>query len=717
MKTTAIFFVAMLLFLIPRICDAQCPTDPVPCVNPVVPHLVKYSGALKEAAVSHSVVVSLKFVIYGNATGGTPLWQEIQNAQVDSQGHYEVMLGATANDGIPIELFTSGESRWLGVQVLAPGELEQPRVLMVSVPYALEASDAQTLGGLPASAFAKVTSSSSSAEIASTTVPSSAAATSTAASASGTNAPVTALLPTPPVSTVHTVNTVPKFAAAGGLIDSQITDANGVVGMRNLDNTIFADVYPNGVPDAVAACPASGCIIYAASPNVNLNLGTIDPGTKAITIYLGPYVYTVNQITLRKSLKIIGMGASGGANGSVTCSVALPCNGTSLQSTNANVPIFVLPQTNNQPATNVRLSGFRVLGAAGNTGQDGFFLDTSSTSNTGLWYSTLDDIYLQGFAGIGIHVKGRSNDFLSGTQWVFFNNVVVFRTAGGKNALRVEGASFELRFVNCQFDGSGIGDGTNIYIGGISRGTNGYPTSLVFEGLVSQSAALAVQLDGLVNVTFYGSHHEALFGTFQITNNTNIGTQGVTISDGYFAGNVGINGGSGFDLNVGTTLASGIVFTHNQIFGTPDAVITGTNLASVVYQDNFYLGTQNLPPTSGITSQLTPAAAINTRGVHSVGLNSSSTPITTIQSSLGPGEMITFFMLSGSAIFAAGGNIDLLGAGPVTVTGTITFVRSDLGAPLWKPVAQWTPPAPPAPTPTHATKVARANKGVDSSRN
>src|SRR5208337_4157571 len=132
-----------------------------------------------------------------------------------------------------------------------------------------------------------------------------------------------------------------------------------------------------------------------------------DPGTKAITIYLGPYIYTVKQITLRKALKIVGMGASGGTNGSPTCSTATPCNGTSLQSINGNNPVFVIPQTDNTPATNVLLSGFRVLGSAGNVNEDGFLLDTSSTVNTGLWYSTFDDIYLEGFAGIAIHIKGR----------------------------------------------------------------------------------------------------------------------------------------------------------------------------------------------------------------------------------------------------------------------------------------------------------------------
>src|SRR6185312_2229297 len=113
---------------------------------------------------------------------------------------------------------------------------------------------------------------------------------------------------------------------------------------------LFADRFPNGVSDAIAACPANGCIIYALSPQTNLNLGTIDPGFKAITIYLGPYVFNVKQITLRKSLKIIGMGASASSsNAPPTCTASAPCNGTTLQSVNGNNPVFVIPQTNNNP--------------------------------------------------------------------------------------------------------------------------------------------------------------------------------------------------------------------------------------------------------------------------------------------------------------------------------------------------------------------------------
>jgi hypothetical protein len=717
MRAAKGFAILALLALGSTTCRGQCTSDQSPC-RLSVPHFVKFDGTLKQfTGASNGRVIALKFSIYADSTGGTPLWQEIQNTQLDPQGHYEVMLGATASDGIPSDLFAVAEPRWLAVQALWPGEPEQPRVLMVSVPYALQAANAQTLGGLPASAYAKmpaatsetataVTSSTTNSATVLPTGSATAIASNTesgspanAATGSAVASALTAVT-NPHIGPAGTVNTVPKFAAGGSLEDSQITDVNGVAGMRNLANILFANRFPNGVSDAVAACPAMGCVIYALSPDVNLNLGNIDPGNKSITFYLGPYTYTVNTITLRKGMKIIGMGASQSPNAASVCTAASPCNGTSLQSVNGNNPVFVIPQTNNDPATNILLSGFRVYGSAGNTSEDGFLLDTSSTVNTGMWESIIDDISLNGFAGIGIHVKGRNDNFSAASQWLLFHNVVVFRTPGGGNALRLEGAVFELRFVNCEFDGQHIGDGTNIYIGGLSGGTGGFPTSLVFEGLVSQQANLAVQIDGGVNLAFYGSHHESLSAAYQITDNSVIGTRGVTISDGYFAGNVGINGGAGYDLNVASSNVAGVVFTHNQIFGPPDAVVKSTNLASVVYQDNLYRA-GNLPPTSGISSQMSPATVIDIQGVHSIGLNSSPTPITTINSGLGPGEMVTFFTLGGQVIFQAGGNIDLMGMTTLPVTGTITMIRTDLGGQIWKIVSQWTPtfPAPPPAAP------------------
>ena len=130
----------------------------------VVPRLIQFSGAINPQIAQSKdnesaknplpTAVGVTFSLYELQEGGSPLWSESQNVQVDEQGHYTVLLGATQADGLPLDLFVSGKALWLGVQPQLPGAVEQPRVLLVAVPYALKAADADTLGGLPASAYA-----------------------------------------------------------------------------------------------------------------------------------------------------------------------------------------------------------------------------------------------------------------------------------------------------------------------------------------------------------------------------------------------------------------------------------------------------------------------------------------------------------------------------------------------------------------------------------
>jgi hypothetical protein len=96
-------------------------------------------------------VAGVTFSLYKQETGGAPLWMETQNVNLDSAGGYTAQIGAAHPEGLPIDLFASGQARWLEIQV--DGQTSR-RVLLVSVPYALKAVDAETLGGLPASAFA-----------------------------------------------------------------------------------------------------------------------------------------------------------------------------------------------------------------------------------------------------------------------------------------------------------------------------------------------------------------------------------------------------------------------------------------------------------------------------------------------------------------------------------------------------------------------------------
>jgi Chaperone of endosialidase len=118
----------------------------------IVPPLIKFNGTLRDLAGKPLTgPVDVSFSLYAEELGGVPLWFETQTVQASSLGHYAVLLGAMTPAGVPMELFAAGEARWLGVQV--SNLPEQPRVLLVSVPYAMKAGDAETLGGKPASAF------------------------------------------------------------------------------------------------------------------------------------------------------------------------------------------------------------------------------------------------------------------------------------------------------------------------------------------------------------------------------------------------------------------------------------------------------------------------------------------------------------------------------------------------------------------------------------
>ena len=120
--------------------------------NVAVPPLVNFTGVLTDVnGKPLTGVVGVTFSLYKDQQGGSPLWLETQNVKPNATGHYTVMLGSTTSQGVPASVFASGQAHWLEVQ--AEGLAEQPRVLLVSAPYALKAGDAETLGGKPASAF------------------------------------------------------------------------------------------------------------------------------------------------------------------------------------------------------------------------------------------------------------------------------------------------------------------------------------------------------------------------------------------------------------------------------------------------------------------------------------------------------------------------------------------------------------------------------------
>jgi hypothetical protein len=133
---------------------AQTPSGQlaVPSASTDVPKLVRFSGtAMDDDSKPLSGAVGVTFSLYKDQQGGSPLWVETQNVQVDVKGHYTALLGSASAEGVPLAVFSSGEAQWLGVQI--QGLPAQARVLLVSVPYALKAHEAETLSGRSISEF------------------------------------------------------------------------------------------------------------------------------------------------------------------------------------------------------------------------------------------------------------------------------------------------------------------------------------------------------------------------------------------------------------------------------------------------------------------------------------------------------------------------------------------------------------------------------------
>jgi hypothetical protein len=106
----------------------------------LVPRVVRFHGTYHNANQQNQPGI----------VGATPPWTEIQNIQSGKDGNYTTLQGSTRTEGMLVDLFTTTGPRWLEVEI---DQIRQPRILLSSVPYALKAADADTLGGLPASAY------------------------------------------------------------------------------------------------------------------------------------------------------------------------------------------------------------------------------------------------------------------------------------------------------------------------------------------------------------------------------------------------------------------------------------------------------------------------------------------------------------------------------------------------------------------------------------
>jgi trimeric autotransporter adhesin len=263
----------------------------------VVPFIMKFTGTLSDSdAKPLTGTQGATFLLYKEQTGGAPLWMETQNVQSDNSGRYSVTLGSATRGGLPANAFSAGEARWLAVQ--PSGQAEQPRTLLVSVPYALKAADAETIGGLPPSAFLRVDASH----------PASAkqsAAPSTKPAAVGAN---------PAVTGKGILNYIPMWDATNDIVDSLIFQKSAAVGVNTKTPAATLDVngksavrdtltlYPKGT-DATLAINGTTFSV-ASTGKVTFAAGQTFPGSgtvSSVALTAPSSDFTVSGSPIKKS--------------------------------------------------------------------------------------------------------------------------------------------------------------------------------------------------------------------------------------------------------------------------------------------------------------------------------------------------------------------------------------------------------------------------------
>ena len=531
-----------------------------------VPRLIKFSGIAKDQTGKPlSGVLGITFALYQAEQGGAPLWLETQNAQADTNGHYTVMLGTDKPEGLPLDLFTSGEARWLGVKT--QDQPEQPRVLLVSVPYAIKAHEAETLSGKTISDFVLLNNAK--------TLPAGTSNNQMSSNSAGspghppTNGPTnfagsnnTQIVGvTQSGSGTGLSATATTHPAVAGTITGPTSGGAAVQGLNNATSGVSQGV--SGQTSSVTAnssgvngfAAATTGQVYGVIGSTNSNTGNA-AGVSGFEGAATGFVFGVSGVTNSTSQGAAAVNGFEGATAGQVFGVAGSTNSTSQGATGVN---------GYEGATTGR-----VFGVAGST---------NSTTN----FATGVSGYEGATTGQVFGVSGGTNSTSQGAAavngWEGATTGQVYGVNGGTNST-TQGAAgvngFEGATTGQVYGVNGSTNSTTNFASGVS-GFEGATTGIVFgvQGGTNSMTNGAAGVSGSANATtgattgVSGSTNSStagangVFGGANATTGVTFGVQGMSNS----SGGVGVQGSSpnnaiaGFNQtcnNTGCTLHAGI---------------------------------------------------------------------------------------------------------------------------------------------------------------
>jgi hypothetical protein len=710
---------------------AVAPVSPASVAGSVVPHLVNYSGVLKDGSGKPITgVTGVTFMLYPDQQGGSPVWMETQNVTPDKAGHYSAQLGATRPEGLPLEVFMTGEARWLAVQV--SGEVEQARVLLVAVPYALKAADAETVGGLPPSAFVLATPTVSGAG------PRAATAAAANASVPSVSSDVT--------TTGGTVSTIPLFSTATNIQTSAITQtgsgttakigigiatpaatldikggayvrgqftlpstgiATATAGKNSEPNLMIASAYDSATSAAVnqkfqlQAEPA-GNDTAAASGTLNLLYGS---GTAAAT-ETGLKIGSNGRITFATGQSFPGTGT---ITGITTASGSGLAGGGSSGILNLSVPaggitntMLVDPFLTISAGTDLTGGGLVALGGGTTLSLDTTKVPLLVAANTFVGNQTVTGgLTATGVVtGSGFQIAGSSLMFAFGSNangnanLGFAGNLGPANTGTQNTAVGISALSANTTGRDNTASGVDalLSNTTGIFntaSGGLALGSNTTGSYNTATGTSAGETVDASSLTGNFN-TAMGTN--AAFGTGTLSNATAIGGDAeVTVSNAMVLGSIlGVNGCSTSNscnntmVGIGTTAPVFSLdvhgtghFTQAVTFASPVTFAATQTFpgAAELTTANTFTGTQTISSTTG-NGVFATSSNSTSAGVYASNSSTSGTAngvFGTTSSSAGTGVVGTNSAATGNAYGMYGQSLSSTGTG-VYGTGNSTGV-------------------------------------------